>query len=126
MKKGLFGLGAGLLTAGLALWTARKLARSLTVLLENRSGRTLDIFVGTDAAPDAMTLWQFAPGATELLRLTQLPLLEHDAVYIRFAESEDHPSFKRTLIYDVDEAVGRRHIAIVDYGNGMIDLKVVR
>lgn len=115
---------AGILASIFAV--IRTLHKSLRVELENRSGRTLDLAIGTEAVPDALHIQGLKDGEKRTIDLTDLPLLSHDAVFIRFPQEGDRPSYIRTLIYDVDEAQGHRKAAIVDYGQGYLDIRSSR
>lgn len=69
-------------------------------------------------------LEHFAPKEKKSIDLTLLPLLEHDVIYIRFQGEGE--SYRRTLIYDIDEYHGPMQGMIVDYGQKNYDVKLVK
>lgn len=120
--------GTALAVAGAAaVYVVKKTKDAYKLELENCTEDTLDIFLGTETAPDAIVFKNFAPKSKERVDLTLLPLCEHDVVYIRFAPKNGQPSYKRTLIYDVDECGNSpMHGMIVDYGEQNYDVKLVK
>lgn len=114
----------GLLASGFVL--ARSLSKANKLELENRSGRTLDVVIGTESVPDGFEVLDLKPGEKRFFDLTLLPLLSHDAIYIRFPGLGDQASYVRTLIYDIDEQESTTKAAIVDYGQGLLDVKLTR
>lgn len=123
MKKRAFVLLTAVVSVAIFI---RKLNKSLKLTLENRTAETLDLYIGTKAAPDAMAIGDFLPGETRALDLTNLPLLSHDAVYLRFPDCGDKAGYVRTLIYDIDERSDQMHAAIVDYGDHNFDIRIVK
>lgn len=123
MKKRSLALLIAVVSASLFI---RKLSRSLRVSLENRTSETLDLYIGTKAAPDAMVIGDFLPGETRSLDLTNLPLLSHDAVFLRFPARAEREGYIRTLVYDVDECKDLMKAAVVDYGNYNYDIRIVK
>lgn len=119
---------AAALAAGAAgaFWTVKKIKSAYHLELENCTNETLNIYLGTEVAPDAIVFENFLPGEKRFIDLTLLPLLEHDVVYIRFPETADRAGYKRTLIYDTEECHSPMHGMIVDYGDGNYDVKLVR
>lgn len=116
-------LAAGAAGAAVAV---KKLHSAYHLELENCTSDTLDIYLGTAAAPDALVFEQFLPGEKRFIDLTLLPLTEHDVVYIRFPGAVGEAGYQRTLIYDTEECRSPMHGMIVDYGGGNYDVKLVR
>lgn len=116
-------LAAGAAGAAVAV---KKLASAYHLELENCTAETLNIYLGTEAAPDAIVFENFLPGEKRYIDLTLLPLTEHDVVYIRFPDTMDRAGYKRTLIYDTEECQSPMHGMIVDYGDSNYDVKLVR
>ncbi|MEE0511804.1 MAG: hypothetical protein UDG94_11295 [Peptococcaceae bacterium] len=116
------------LTAGAAgaVVAVKKMKSAYHLELENCTTETLNIYLGTAAAPDAIVFENFLPGEKRYIDLTLLPLAEHDVVYIRFPDTVDHAGYKRTLIYDIEECHSPMHGMIVDYGDNNYDVKLVR
>lgn len=117
------GLAAGAAGAAVAV---KKIKSAYQLELENCTADTLDIFLGTLAAPDALVFERFQPGEKRSVDFTRMPLGEHDVVYIRFPDTAARPGYKRTLIYDTEECKSPMHGMIVDYGDGNYDVKLVR
>lgn len=103
----------------------RSLNKALAFELENRSGRVLDVTIGTESNPDAILVRDLKVGEKRPIDLTILPLVGHDAVYIRFPGDLEREPYLRTLIYDIDEHKGPFKAAIVDYGQGLLDIRSV-
>ncbi len=116
-------LGAGAVGA---VCVIKKMKSAYKLQLENCTNETLDLYLGTSAAPDALVFNDFKPGEKRRVDLTLLPLTEHDVVYIRFPQTEDCVGYQRTLIYDTDECQCTMHGMIVDYGDKNYDVKLVK
>ena len=108
-----FGLAAGAAGAAVAV---KKIKSAYQLELENCTADTLDIFLGTLAAPDALVFERFQPGEIRSVDLTRM----------RFPDTAARPGYKRTLIYDTEECKSPMHGMIVDYGDGNYDVKLVR
>lgn len=105
---------------------AKKMREAYKLQLENCTEHPLDLVIGTDVADEALSVQGLVPGEKRMIDLTALPLGDHNSVYIRFPETADHGSYKRTLLYDIDEGIHPMHGMIVDYGHGNLDVKLVR
>ncbi|MDO4281677.1 MAG: hypothetical protein Q4C56_08605 [Peptococcaceae bacterium] len=120
-------IGAGLsLGATAACVAVKKIRTAYQLELENCTEETLDVYLGTAAAPDGIVLEKLAPGEKRHVDLTRLPLGDHDVVYIRFPQTERCEGYQRTLIYDTAECDCALHGMIVDYGQGNYDVKLVK
>lgn len=104
----------------------KKVHEAYQLKLENCTDKTLDLYIGTKSAPDALVLTQFKPNEKRTIDLTHLPMTEHDVVYIRFPRNAHQESYQRTLIYDIDECNHAMQGMIVDYGDGNLDVKLVK
>ena len=123
MKKRTLALAATVISSVVFV---RKLSKSLRITVENRTNEPLDLYIGTKHAPDAMAVKDLGIKEKQNIDLTNLPLMAHDAVYVRFPGKDGKESYVRTLIYDVDERRVPSHVAIVDYGKGIFDLRIVK
>ncbi len=109
-----------------AFKAAKKVQEAYQLKLENCTNKTLDLYIGTQKAPDALVVTALKPNEKRMIDLTHLPMTEHDVVYIRFPGKDGADSYQRTLIYDIDECNYAMHGMIVDYGNGNLDVKLVK
>lgn len=114
------------LSAVAAAVAVKKIQNAYQLELENCTSKTLNIYLGTAAAPDALAFHDFKPGEKRSIDLTLMPLAEHDVVYIRFPDTSERAGYQRTLIYDTEECHSKMHGMIVDYGVGNYDVKLVR
>lgn len=103
----------------------KSVKQALTLRLVNESGKTLNLTIGSDEKPDAISIMNFQPRQERSVDLREIPLGPHTAVYIRFLDDEGQYLFRRTLIYDVAEVENKIEALIVDYGHGAIDVKMV-
>lgn len=116
------------LAAGAAgsAFAIKKMKEAYQLELENCTNTMMTVYLGTQAAPDALIFDDLRPGEKRHVDLTRLPLTEHDVIYIRFPGTAVQPGYQRTLIYDVDECTSPMHGMIVDYGEGNYDVKLVK
>ena len=105
-------LASGVVGAAIAV---KKVISAYKLQLEICTNETLDVYLGTSTAPDALVFSDFKPGEKRNVDLTHLPLAEHDVVYIRFPECEGRSGYQRTM-----------HGMIVDYGDKNYDVKLVK
>lgn len=114
----------GLAVSAGAAMLVRHSDKALHLRLVNATGEDLTVQLGTDTDPRAIALGDFPPGREAHINLKELPLGHHTAIYIWL--EGDGRSFRRTLIYDIDEVRGPLEALVVDYGNGYLDVKMVK
>lgn len=109
-----------------AMVAFKKVKSAYKLQLENCTDEILNVYLGTQNAPDALVFSDFKPGEKRYVDLIHLPLTDHDVVYIRFPECDGRKGYQRTLIYDTDECQCTMHGMIVDYGDKNYDVKLVK
>lgn len=123
-KRSIFNIIMLVITTVVSVATVRNLQKSLTLRLTNQTGEALNCWIGTDEYPEMLELKDFQFNETRRIDLKEIPIGPHAAIYITFLRN-DGDSFRRTLIYDVDEYQGPIEALVVDYGYNSYDVKVI-
>lgn len=99
---------------------------SMTLTLINATEESLDVYLGTDTAAHLLEQKGLEPGQEATFLLTDLPLGPYTAIVAEISSRDRMAVFRRHLIYDLDAVEGPYKGLIVDYGKGVIDVKMVR
>ena len=101
-------------------------SQEMTLTLTNATKEAFDISLGTNWTDQTLDHLGLSPGEKADFLLTDLPLGPHTAVVAKFKPQGRDEAFRRHLIYDLDATPGPYKGLIVDYGDRIIDVKMVR
>lgn len=99
--------------------------RALVLRLVNTTNRPQSFVIAVEGNDNGLLTENLPSGATKMVDLRELPLGDHSAVMISFLNETGDMTFRRTLLYDVDEFKAGTEALIVDYGQNNIDVKLV-
>lgn len=107
-------------------WLVQKLRKAFKLDITNRVDKTVDLFVGTETDPTFIKILDLKTDETRKIDLTEIPMRSKEAIILTIPAMDEQPAIRRTLIAPNDKHTYKLQASLVEYGNGIIDLRLVR